>query len=253
MDPKQYSENLEQFKIKLVEFLTKIDSNLLTDIDSKVKDIAENFVASIDQKKKCKLYLLNKNSKLIRSIRLIDNFDTLFRSADKTTKNIIWSYLQLFYVLINTNSKDKDTRKYVKSLLTIIEFNASNGEDDNEESSDDDATLKINNFVSNITSTVTNGLASGGNMDISSISQQVMSSIMQNKDELSQLNVNDLMKFATSQFGQMGIDIDLNQMLANPQEMLGKLSGMVPPELMNDLEKSGKEIMDKHIEKKKDE
>ena len=159
----QLQSNLVSFKTKLVEFLEKTQLELNLE-EENISEIAETFIASIHQKKKYKNYLLYKNNKLISKMVLIEGLNELYNNADKQTKNVIWFYLQLFYVLILTKTKHPETKKFIKSMLALIELN----EVDNEESSEDESFEKINSFITNMAGSITN---ENGELNMNNLAQ----------------------------------------------------------------------------------
>lgn len=121
----------DKFIEKYLEFIEQLviffpDKNGINDFFSKIKldndyiiNIGKKYYDIINKEKIYKRYLLEKKNKLfVLEKNLIlpeNNFKNLINSLDQENQNIIWEYLQVFYLLLDT-SDDKYKNKLIKSM-----------------------------------------------------------------------------------------------------------------------------------------
>ena len=136
--------NEDNIETKYIEFINLInehlDNKIELNIDSEsINNKLINYFNFIKENKKFKKYLLKRKNKLFYSdnIKLFDqiNIRKILEKVDNTTSNKIWTYLQLFYILINT-----DNDNYTLKLINNIENNLENNKCDD----------LVNDIISNV-------------------------------------------------------------------------------------------------------
>lgn len=127
MESENNSNNNEELKTKYIEFIKLINENSTNENkiilnEENYKEKINLYLKNINENKKFKKYLLDRRDKLFYSdnLKLFDNINIrkILEKVSDETKTQIWTYLQLFYILSNTNNDN-----YTLKLITNIEEN----------------------------------------------------------------------------------------------------------------------------------
>lgn len=107
---------------KYKEFIEIINNNIeekITIDESTVCTKINNYYQCIHENKKFKKYLLDRRDKLFyaNNIKLFDNINIrkILEKVDEKQTNELWNYLQLFYILNNTDN-DNYTLKLIENI-----------------------------------------------------------------------------------------------------------------------------------------
>ena len=107
---------------KYKEFIEIINKNIDEEItidESTICNKIEQYYQCIHENKKFKKYLLDRRDKLFyaNNIKLFDNINIrkVLEKVDEKNKNELWNYLQLFYILNNTDN-DNYTLKLIENI-----------------------------------------------------------------------------------------------------------------------------------------
>jgi len=107
---------------KYKEFIEIINKNIDEEItidESTICNKIERYYQCIHENKKFKKYLLDRRDKLFyaNNIKLFDNINIrkILEKVDEKQTNELWNYLQLFYILNNTDN-DNYTLKLIENI-----------------------------------------------------------------------------------------------------------------------------------------
>ena len=109
MESENNSNNNEELKTKYIEFIKLINENCTDEKivildEEKYKEKINLYFKNVSENKKFKKYLLERRDKLFYSdnVKLFDNINIrkILEKVSDETKTQIWTYLQLFYILI---------------------------------------------------------------------------------------------------------------------------------------------------------
>jgi len=203
--------NIETKYIEFINLINEhLDNKIELNIDSKsINNKLTNYFNCIKENKKFKKYLLERRNKLFYSdnIKLFDqiNIRKILEKVDNTTNNKLWTYLQLFYILINTENDN-----YTLKLINNIENNLN----DTDNKCDD----LINDIIANVKELLNDFNANDNPLEkLMSVSQQLADKY---RDDIAngKITMEDMIKYITNVFNDNDLvnkdifkDIDLSE------------------------------------------